>query len=182
MHLSLNDLLQTAPQNRVCILFPNMRVTYPANLTVLIWPACVSLKFSLTWLRCNLPITYCETKLNGNGDKASSSFRLFWTGNLSNCFTQNNGTTLILAMYSYNFENSVSSEVRYCELVRSVSVTTHLHLVPRLRRRGDNSTLPQAFMLSTRTNIPLHVVFLGTSFCRVFNFFIPLLIRRRNSV
>jgi len=89
---------------------------------------------------------------------------------------QNNGTTLILAMYSYNFEKSVSSEARYCELIRSMSVTTHLHLVPRSRMYGNNSTLPYAFMLSTGTNIPLQVVFLGSSFSRVFNFFIPLLI------
>jgi hypothetical protein len=41
MYRSLSDLfLQTVPQNRVCIPFPNMRVTYPANLPVLNWPAC----------------------------------------------------------------------------------------------------------------------------------------------
>ena len=45
-------------------------------------------------------------------------------------------------MYSYNFEESVSSEVRYCELIISASVTTHLHLVPKSRMHGDNSALP----------------------------------------
>jgi hypothetical protein len=171
MHLSLNDpLLQTVPQNHVYILFPNMRVTCLANFTVLIWPPCVPFKFSLTWLTCSLPMTYCEAKLNGNGGKASSFFKLFWTGNLSNSFMQNNGTTLMLVLYSYNFEESVSSEVRYCELLISLSVTAHLHLVPRSRMHRDNSTLPYAFMLSTGTNTPLHVVFRGISFCRVLNF------------
>jgi len=38
---------------------------------------------------------------------------------LSNCFKQND-TALILAMYSYSFENSDSSEVRYYEFIRCV--------------------------------------------------------------